>query len=565
MSPPATFIWRHLRHPYRRITLVGVVALTAVVLFACDKGGGDQSNSGNASTAQGAEPRIGGSIIRHLESDCKTLNWVLYTTVYEDYVIRYLYDNLLDYNENLEIVPVLAKDFEISKDHLEITVRLKENLVWHDGEPITADDIKFTVEAILNPAIPAVNKEGWFSRLDKVEVVDPHTVIFRWKEAYAPALHALTQLAPIPRHVYDVPDFLTNPANRAPVGSGAFKFEEWRTNQTITIVRNESYHGKNAYLDRITFRIIPDRAVALNALKAGELDEMRVGQIQWEKQTSDPEFERRFNKTYYDVPQYNYMSWNCRSVWFSDKRVRIAMSLLFDRELVNDKVYSGYAKLVSGPFYINSWAYDRTIAPRKFDPTEAARLLDEAGWVDSDGDGVRDKDGVKFEFEFFIAAGSRISSDMVLVFQEQCSKSGINLKIRQIEGATFFDTVFKGEYDAALLAWRLDIDPDLYDTFHSSQVPPIGLNHAFYSNSRVDSLLVLGRTEFDKEKRAHIYRQVHQLIHDDPPYTFINSVPEKRPIHKRIRNVTISPDGPFRFYPGGIYWYVNDDSKDAVP
>jgi peptide/nickel transport system substrate-binding protein len=123
--------------------------------------------------------------------------------------------------------------------------------------------------------------------------------------------------------------------------------------------------------------------------------------------------------------------------------------------------------------------------------------------------------------------------------------------------------MFKGEYDGTAMAWRMDSDPDIYDTFHSSQVPPIGLNHTFYSNPEVDRLLELGRVEFDGEKRKEIYHQAHRLIHEDQPYTFVNSVPEKRPINKRIGNVVVSPNGPFRFYPGAIYWYIKEDAKGS--
>ena len=515
-------------------------------------------------TGQAVRPTRGGTVYRHLEADCRTLNWVLYTTAYENYVLRYLYDRLLDYDQNLEIIPVLAKDYEISKDHLSITVTLRDSLRWHDGVPITAEDVKFTVEKILDPTVAAVNKEGWFSRLDRVEVLDDLTIEFRWKEPYAPSLHALTQLAPIPKHIYGEGDFNENPANRSPVGSGPFKFEEWRTGQMISLVRNDDYYGEKAHLDRIIFKVIPDGSAALNALKTGELDEMRITQIQWETQTNDPDFLGRFDKTLYYVPQYNYLAWNCRSVWFKDKRVRRAMTMLFDRETIDKELYSGYAEIVTGPFYIKSWAYDPSIEPIPFDPEGAKKLLDEAGWIDGNNDGVREKDGAKFEFDFFIISGSETGRRYSELLQEQCRKAGVIVNIRQLEGATFFDKMFKGEYDATALAWRLENDPDVYDTFHSSQVPPIGLNHAFYSNPQVDSLLEAGRLEFDRAKRQAIYHQVHRLIHEDQPYTFVNSVPEKRPLNKRIGNVVLSPDGPFDFHPGATYWYIKNDATQAV-
>ncbi len=550
-----------MRHRNRARTIAFALLAALLALSSC---GREKKQPPAGPVGTSPLPARGGVVYRHLESDCKTLNWVLYTTAYENYVLRYLYDHLLDYNQNLEIVPVLAKDFEVSKDHLRITVTLRDSLRWHDGLPITAEDVKFTVEKILDPTVAAVNKEGWFSKLDRVEVPDRLTAVFVWKEPYAPSLHALAQLAPIPKHVYEKGPFDENPANRAPVGSGPFKFEEWRTGQMISIVRNDDYYGKKAYLDRVIFKIIPDGTVALNALKTGELDEMRVTQIQWETQTSDPEFTRGFEKEIYYVPQYNYLSWNCRSVWFEDKRVRRAMTMLFDRETLNRELYSGNAVIVTGPFYFKSWAYDQTVIPIPYDPVGAKTLLDEAGWTDSNNDGVRDKGGAKFEFDFSVMSGSETGRRFSELLQEKCKLAGIAVNIRQIEGATFFDKMFKGEYDGTALAWRLENDPDVYDTFHSSQVPPIGLNHTFYSNPEVDSLLELGRIEFDRQKRAEIYHRVHRLVAEDQPYTFVNSVPEKRVINKRIGNVTISPDGLFDFYPGASYWYVRQEPPPAA-
>jgi peptide/nickel transport system substrate-binding protein len=536
-----------------------VVAWVAALSAGCG-GKKDRAESGADSLqADVAQPQTGGSVIRRLESECKTLNWVLYTTAYENFVLRYLYDPLVDYNEAGDMIPVLASQLpEVSEDHLRITVRLRKDIHWQDGVPITAQDVKFSLDKVQDPAIPALNKEAFFEKLARLEIVDDHTMVFVWKEPFAPSLFALSQLWPIPKHIYGEGDFLTHPANRKPVGSGPFKFDEWRSGQYISLVRYDDYHGQKAHLDRVIFKVVEDDAVALNMLRTGELDEMRATQAQWEKQMATPEFVARFNKYDYYFPQYNYIAWNNRSVWFSDPRVRRAMTMLFDRESINTKIYTGYARLVSGPFYINSWAYDKTVKPWPFDPEGAKRLLDEAGWADTDGDGIRDKDGKKFEFELMILHGSNTAAQFSQLLQEECGKAGIRVNIRQLEGSTFFDRIDKADFAGATLGWRLDLDPDVFDTFHSSMTPPKGLNHVHYSNPRVDSLLVAGRREFDPAVRERIYHEVHRLIHEDEPYTFINSVPDKRPIAKRIHGVKIAWSGPYDFWPGANYWWVDD-------
>jgi peptide/nickel transport system substrate-binding protein len=535
--------------------------LGVVVVAGCGKKTGESSRSaaGDSALAAASTPRDGGTLIRRLEAECKTLNWVLYTTAYENFVLRHIYDPLLDYDENGNMVPVLAEALpEVSADHLRITVRLRKDAHWQDGVPVTSKDAKFTLDKVRDPKIPAINKSPYFEKLARLETPDDHTLVFVWKEPFAPALFAITQLWPIPEHVYSKGDFLTNPANRRPVGNGPFKLDEWVSSQYLSLVRYDDYYGRKAHLDRIIFKVVEDDAVALNMLKAGELDEMRATQVQWEKQMNEPDFEARFRKVDYYFPGYNFIAWNCRSPWFSDRRVRKAMALLFDRESVNTKIYSGFARLVSGPFYVNSWAYDKTVQPLPFNPAAGRALLDEAGWKDTNGDGIRDQGGKRFEFELNIISGSNTAAQFSQLLQEECGKAGVRVNIRQIEGATFFDRIDKGDFDAAMLGWRLDFDPDVYDTFHSSMTPPNGLNHGFYANREVDSLLVAGRAEFDQARRAAIYHRVHRIIADDQPYTFINAVPDKRPIARKVHGVKISPLGPYDFWPGANYWWIDD-------
>lgn len=543
-----------------------VVTVWAAVLFAgCGGNDAADQSASDSPSGENEQARAGGSVIRRLESECKTLNWVLYTTAYEIFVLRYLYDPVFDYNEASDMIPVLASRLpEVSPDHLRVTVRLRDDIHWHDGVPITAHDVKFSLDKIQDPAVPALNKEGFFEKLDRLEVVDDRTLVFVWKEPFAPSMFAISQLWPIPKHVYGVGDFVTNPANRKPVGSGPFKFDEWHSGQYISLVRYDDYHGQKAYLDRVIFKVVEDDAVALNMLRTGELDEMRATQTQWEKQMDTPEFKARYNKYDYYFPQYNYISWNCRSTFFSDPRVRRAMTMLFDRESINTKIYSGFARPISGPFYVNSWAYDKTIKPWPFDPEAAKRVLDEVGWKDANGDGIRDKDGIPFSFELLIAHGSAPAAQFSQLLQEECAKAGIRVNIRQMEGSTLFDRIGKGDFDASLSGWRLDLDPDVYDTFHSTMAPPSGLNHVYYANARVDSLLVAGRAEFDPARRERIYHEVHQLIHEDQPYTFINTVPDKRPIAKRIHGVKFGWNGPYDFWPGASFWWVDDAPGDAA-
>jgi len=168
------------------------------------------------------------------------------------------------------------------------------------------------------------------------------------------------------------------------------------------------------------------------------------------------------------------------------------------------------------------------------------------------------------EFELGHAHGSSIAMQFAQLFQEECTKAGIRVHVRPTEASTYFERIEKSDFDAAFLGWRLDLDPDVFDTFHSSMTPPNGLNSVQYSNARVDSLLVAGRREFDQGKRERIYHQVHRLIAQDQPYTFINTVPDKRPIAKRIHGISFAWSGPYDFWPGANYWWVDDGSPETA-
>src|SRR5262249_51076118 len=207
----------------------------------------------------------------------------------------------------------------------------------------------------------------------------------------------------ISKHIFDDgQDFNSHPAGRAPVGTGPYKFIRWDTGSQIVLERNESYWDKEKFPDirRIVFKVIPSEVVAFQRLKKGDLDMMSLNPQQWVKQTNTPAFEQNFIKHEYYTPAYRYVGWNLRRPYFQDKRVRQALARLINRQAILKNLEYGLGKLTTGPFWIFGYEYDQTLPQIPFDPAGAKKLLDEAGWIDHDGDGIRDKDGVKFSFKF---------------------------------------------------------------------------------------------------------------------------------------------------------------------
>jgi len=487
---------------------------------------------------QAGEPVEGDWVIRRLQGEPKTLNPVTARDMYARFVNEYVYDSLVDRSKKtLEIVPWLAESYTISDDRLEYTFKLKRDVRFHDGAPMTARDVEFTFKRIKDPTVDAANLRNYYRDIESIDVIDDYTVKFKCTKPYWLALEFAGGYPVMPRHVFEKGDFNNHPNGRHPIGTGPYKFVKWETGREIVLERNDDYWGEKAYLDRIVFKIITDDTVAMQLFKRGEIDVYRrMTAEQWVRQTTGPEFERRAYKLAYDELGYSYIGWNMRRPYFADKRVRRAMTHLIDRQGIIDTIRYGLAKIVTGNFYINGPVYDHTIEPWPHDPAEARRLLDEAGWADHDGDGIRDKGGVKFRFEFLIPTGSTMSEQLATIMQEDLKKVGIEMSIRKLEWATFEQQVHERKFDATTMSWGMPIEGDPYQTWHSSQAAK-GSNYVGFVNAEADKIIEEGRREFDAEKRRAMYRRLHAILHEEQPYTFFYCPQQLTVVDRRFENV----------------------------
>ncbi len=337
--------------------------------------------------------------------------------------------------------------------------------------------------------------------------MNEHTVKFTYARPYFLALEFCGGIPIVPKHIFEKGDFNTNPAGRAPVGTGPYRFVKWTTGREVVLEKNNDYWGKKPHLDKIVFRIITDPSVALQVLKRQELDIASLTPIQWEKQTSSPDFEKHFDKYSYYTPNYSYIGWNSARPFFSDKRVRTAMTHLVNRELILEKIMFNLGAVVTNPFYINSPEYDKDIKPISYDPAEAKRLLDEAGWTDHDGDGIRDKDGVKFAFEFLIPGGSETGEKIATILKEELDHVGIAMDIRKTEWAVFTMRLNERKFDAVTLAWSMGVESDPYQIWSSTQAES-GSNFVGFKNAEADRLIEQARQEFDRQKEDRAIQKV---------------------------------------------------------
>ncbi len=462
---------------------------------------------------------------------------------YTQRIANLIYDSLLERdNTTLEYGPRLAESYEISPDHLTYTFHLRRDARFSDGEPLTAHDVKFTFERIMDPAVDAADLRNYFLNIDRCEVPDDYTVVFICKEPYFKTLSSVADMLVMPRHIFGTGDFNTHPNNRHPIGTGRFTLEKWETNQQVVLARNPNYWGKKPHLEKLVYKIITDDNAALQVLEQGGLDVMGFSADQWVMRTRHPSFDDKFDRYEYYGPFHSYIGWNTRKPQFSDKRVRQALTMLLDRDLILKTIYHGYGQVVTNSFYINTIEYNRELEPFPFDPEAAKKLLDEAGWVDTNQNGIRDKDGVEFRFEFLIASAGDEDEQLATVYKEELRKAGIDMTIRPLEWATMIQAIHERKFEACRMGWSLDVEQDPYQLWHSSQAEK-GSNYVAFISEEADRLMEEARLEFDHEKRAALYHRLSAIIHEEQPYTYLYCTKALVAVDKRFRNVKVYPRG----------------------
>ncbi len=521
-----------------------LVIVAVIVFFSLRKP--EKTSSGSTtetSSVDYSHPVKGDWLVRHLPAEPSTLNPILVTDVYGSQIDGDLFDSLIRRNpKTLEFEPQLASSWEISPDHLVYTFHLRKDVYWHDGVQFTAKDVKFSYDKIMDPLVDAAPLRNYYRDIKKVEIPDRFTVRFTYSQPYFRALEFCGGLPIVPAHVFGSGDFNQHPFGRAPIGTGPFRFVKWDTGKEIVLERNENYWGKKPYLDRIVYKIITDNTVAFQVLKQGGLDLMSLRPIQWVKQTRSRRFKKRFKKLKYFLPSYNYIGWNMRRIYFRDRRVRKALTMLVDRQGILRDILYNLGVIVTGPFYINSPAYDRSIKPYPYDPVQAEKLLAEAGWVDHDGDGIRDKDGTKFSFEFLISAGSKFAEQLSTILKESLRRHGIRMTIRRLEWAVFIQQIDDRQFDACTLGWSMGWESDPYQIWHSSQAKK-GSNFVGFVNKEADEIIEKARREFDPKKRNEMYHRFHRIIHEEQPYTFLFTMNALVAVDRRFQNVNVYPMG----------------------
>ena len=450
---------------------------------------------------------------------------------------------------------------------------LRDDLSWSDGKPITAYDIEFSYQLIMSDhdqlVIPAV-KQGT-DKLLGVKAYDDHTIAFFHKEPLATRIPNM--IFPIlPKHIYEKSVYEDPSLRRSayhtdqeehPVVGGAYELAKRVRGQEFVMRRRESYYmhdGKQVrpkpYPAEVRVKVIEDMNTALLALKAGDIHAIELRSEQWESQTDGNDFYAKNTKV--TAPEWTefHFEWNNKSRFFSDKRVRWAMSYAMDYDELINTICRGLYQQSRGPFHPDSWMFPKNgPAPMVQDLDKAEDLLDEAGWTDSDGDGIRDKviDGKLVPFEFQLMTSQTETGVQVATLMKECLEQiGVAVNVKPTEFVVMQEKLQKHEFDATFGGWGTGTDPD---THENTTATGKERNYGQYSNPEVDRLYVEGRKELDKAKRAEIYAKIHALMWEDQPQTWLFYRNAFFGFNKKLRGYTFSPRGPFSFSPGfsGIY------------
>lgn len=558
---------------------------------ACQGGGKDNRDEGTIPAAASAQagdakdsdiPVTGDWLVSHSLSDPEQLNPLTSNDAAASEILQYIFQSLLTRDpRTLELKPLIATARpEISGNKLSYTFNLRRDVHFQDGRPLTGEDVLFSIKAIKCPLVNAPFQRVYYDSVVDARLLDPFTIQFKIKEPYFLNESVLGEISVLPRHYYDPDDLLKDvtvadlikspeelPAgvkqfadnfnrnfDRNVMGSGPYKFQSWQTGRELELVRDPNYWGKGkegidqAYINRLVYRIINNADAALVTLKSGGLDEMGLTPVQDVRGTSSERFKREFQKYEYFAPNYSYIGWNNANPIFSDKRVRRAMTYFINRQQMVKTILFGLGEVVESPIYFFRPEYDKNLPVYPFDPAKGVELLREAGWSDTDGDGVLDKviDGkrIPFRFEIKINAGNSTRKSVALIVQDELKKHGIDASVRELDWTIFLDDVKNHKFDAVILGWAMSVgEPDAYQVWHSSQAANKGSNHISYKNPRVDKILEQYRREFDEKKRIQLYREFQEILSDEQPYTFLFLGKSVEAVQRRFHGVKVLPGG----------------------
>lgn len=465
-----------------------------------------------------------------------------------------IFNSLLKYNGNLDIEGDLAESWEIADDQKTITFKLKPNLLWADGKPLTSADILFTWKTVTdeNTRSPYASD---YQLVTNADAPDALTFKVTYGQVYAPALDSWASLHILPKHLLAGQDIRTTSFARKPVGSNYYQLSQWNHGENLKLSRNPNSVLGQAAIDQLVTRIIPDNSAQFLELMADNIDSMGLDPIKYSRIIpARPELKKNLNLYKELGNSYTYLGFNLKHKPFDDIRVRKAINYAIDKQEIIDGVYLGLGINIASPYKPGTRWSNPTLKPYSYDPEKARALLKEAGFS-KNANGILERDGKPFAFEIITNQNKEREKSAVII-QRRLKEIGIDVKIRAIEWASFISRFINtGDFDVVILGWALGLDPDQYNIWHSSQQAPGQFNFIGYNNPAVDKLLEQGRTELNPDKRQEIYHAFTEQLLADSPIVYLSAGYGLTAIHKRIEGI-VNPIPPAGVGYDSHKWYI---------
>ena len=541
----------------RSVSTKLIITVVLLALTACSN---EQTTNTSQTTQAKAEainyqPAHGGRLIDASIGDATNLIPMIASDASSHEIAGQLYLSLLKYDKNLNLVGQLAESWQISEDKLSIIFKLKTNLKWSDGKPLTTDDLVFTLHLIQDDKTQSPYKSDYM-KVVSAKALDKRTFEVRYKEVFSPALATWASLAILPKHVFEGVNIMDTDLSRHPKASiGPYFLKDWQTQQSITMTANPNYFDGDVWIDKRITRIIPDPATQFLELSAGKIDMANLTPTQYTRLfDNNQRLKHEYNRYKYLGFSYTYLGFNLTRKPFDDVRVRQALAYAIDRQELVDGVLLGLGEVLATPYKPGTRWVNQNIKPRPFSLQKAQTLLTQAGWTKKEGQTIVSKNGKALSFTILTNNGNKKRADTATIIQQRLKSIGIQVNIRLVEWSAFIENfINKRDFDAVVLGWSLSPDPDQFNIWHSSQTGERQFNFLSYNNLKVDQALEQARLTFDLDKQKQWYDIMQQEIHQDVPVVFLYAGYSLPAIHKRIKGIEVAPAGIGH---NSEFWYV---------
>jgi peptide/nickel transport system substrate-binding protein len=519
-----------------RVRLQVVIALVAVLVLAVVL----------AYTALSATtvmvPEAGGTYTEGIVGSPMVINPVLsQANPVDQDLVALVFSGLTRVNSQGEVVADLAERWEISGDGMVYTFFMRQNATWHDGAPVTSSDVVFTVNVMQHDGYEGMSFLSQMWRTVVVEQLDTYVVRFILREPFAPFLD-YTTIGLLPSHILgsvDVSVLSQSAYNATPVGTGGFMVEDIDS-QRIVLARYDGYYGPRPYLERLELYFYPDAASVMEARKRGEI--MGMGRVA-PRQISEVQQDADLKLYSAPLSGYNLVFLNLDRAIFQDRQVRQAMMWALDRQALVDEVLEGQGMVIDSPILPQSWAYNEDVFAYTQDLRRARTLLEQAGWLDDDGDGIRERGELKLEFTLATNADDALRVELVEMISDQLAQVGIRAVPASVNWEELVGQQLRlRRFDAVLSGWQsLPADPDPYPYWHSSQVNVDSVNFSNYISSEADALLAEGRRTADTDRRWSLYQRFQELFAEDVPSLLLYQPVYTFAVDQTVLGIQIAP------------------------